>query len=347
MRRNVAARSSRDVEPDKQLPRYGLRKRTAQSYGKDLEDVSKHQTLAKRTRPTITLTRARSSSSRNSVEKQAKSRSGQGWTKKNQDKFWFAEAILKENDTQYFIEYKPVYEGAQREISWQPKHYANAALVRDWKERNMANVHENSNAERDNGPASTKNEDRAGRRGSLMAYGGQLQSPITDHQSLEQYGTESEKSQQYSADLIDKRTAGGFEERSQTIQLKATSPSIPETLDTLVPERNVAFAHMYESAASKNWGAAYARPDVEYGRNLPAAVEDNHRCDGPQPRHDMAQEIRFSETQPISPKVASSAVQHPVKSVSSQQDGNHSHVEIALAEDQKYRLTDHRRDQHA
>jgi hypothetical protein len=259
--------------------------------------------------------------------------SGQRWANKYRNKLWLAEAILKENDTQYLIEYAPVYEGAQREISWQPKHYANAALVRDWKERDMANVHENSNAERDNDPASTKNEDRAGRRGSLMAYGGQLQSPITDHQSLEQYGTESEKSQQYSADLIDKRTPGGFEERSQTTQLKATSPSIPEILDTLVPERNVAFAHMYESAASKNWGAAYARPDVEYGRNLPAAVEDNHRCDGPQPRHDMAQEVRSSETQPISPKVASSAVQHPVKSVSSQQ------LPITDAEKSVYALT--------
>jgi hypothetical protein len=315
MPRKVTPRTSHGVEPDGQPPKYGLRKRIAHEIGD-----ARHQTLAIRTKRTPTNICAQLPFSRGSGSKRMGVSSGKRWANKYRNKLWLAEAILKENDTQYLIEYAPVYEGAQREISWQPKHYANAALARDWKERNMANVHENSNAERDNDPASTKNEDRAGRRGSLMAYGGQLQSPITDHQSLEQYGTESEKGQQYSDDPIAKRIPGSFEERSQNTQLKATSPSIPEILDTLVPERNVPVAHMYKSAALKNRGAAYARRDVDYGRNLPAAMEDNHRCDGSQPRHDMAQEVRSSETQPISPKVASSAVQaHLVTSVSSQQ----------------------------
>jgi hypothetical protein len=109
MRRKVAARSSRDVEPDKQLPRYGLRKRTAQLDGKNLEDVSKHQTIAKRTRPTTILTRARSSSWRESVKKRTRVSSGQGWAQKNKNKSWLAEAILEENDTRYLIEYEPVY----------------------------------------------------------------------------------------------------------------------------------------------------------------------------------------------------------------------------------------------
>jgi hypothetical protein len=97
------------------------------------------------------------------------------------------------------------------EISWQSKHYAKAALAKDLEEREMASAHENSDAECDNETASTKKEDGARRRRNLMAYGGPPRNTIIDHRSLEQYGTESEDSQRYSAELVDKRTSGDFE----------------------------------------------------------------------------------------------------------------------------------------
>jgi hypothetical protein len=96
------------------------------------------------------------------------------------------------------------------EIPWQSKHYAKAALARDLEEREMTSVHENSDAERDDETALTKKEDGARRRRNLMAYGGPPRSTIIDHQSMEQYGKESEDSQRYSAELVDKRTSGDF-----------------------------------------------------------------------------------------------------------------------------------------
>jgi hypothetical protein len=77
----------------------------------------------------------------------------------------------------------------------------------------------------------------------------------------------------------------------------------------------------YDSSpmASNRPEGAFARPHSRISRNLPAVVEDNHRCDEPHTRDDMAPEVRSSEPRPNSPKVASSAVQHLVKSASSQQ----------------------------
>ena len=194
MPRRTTAGTSRGTEQDEHPSKYDLRKRTRHgmvSADKNLQDT-RHDTLVGRTKRTPTSTRTRSSSSGGFVSKRTGVSSGQRWANRNRNKLWLTEAILKENDTQYLIEYAPVYEGAQREISWQPKHYANAALARDWKERDMANVHENSKAERDDDPASTtKNEDRARRRGSLMTYGGRLQSPITDHQLRHRINEES------------------------------------------------------------------------------------------------------------------------------------------------------------
>lgn len=185
--------------------------------------------------------------------------SGQGSGKRNKNKLWLAEAIREENNTQYLIEYKPVSEGAQREISWQPKHHANAALARDWEQRKMASAHENSNTELDNDAALTKKEDGARRRRSLMAYGGQLRKSSADLRLLEQYDTESEDLQQDSADPVDKRTSGGIGKTPPNISLIATSPAIPGILDNLVPERNVPVARMYESVASNARIAASAR----------------------------------------------------------------------------------------
>lgn len=335
MPRKATSGTSCGTEQDEHPSKYDLRKRTGRgmvSADKKLQDA-RHDTLVGRTKRTTTNTRTRSSSSRGSVSKRTGVLSGQRWARRNKKRLWLAEAILKENDTQYLIEYAPVYEGAQREISWQPKYYANAALVRDWEERKMAIAHGDSNAGRGKDPSSTKNEDGAGQRNSLMADGGQPQTPVTDHQSLERYGTESEKSRQYSASFVDERTPGGFGEGSHNTQLKATNPIIPEILGTLVPGRNVPVAHMYESAALKNQGAAHARPYVKYGRNLAAAVEDNRRRDEPQPPHNVALEVRSSEPQPSSPEVASSAFQHPVKSASSQQ------LPMTGAENSVYALT--------
>jgi hypothetical protein len=314
MPREVTPCISRGAEPDEQLPKYGLRKRTAHgtvSNGKNLEDDN-HQTLAKRTKRTFTNTRAQSSSLRGSVGKRTRVSSGQGWAKSNKNREWLAEAILQENDTQYLIKYEPVSQGAQHEISWQPKGNANAALVAWWEEHKMASAHENSNGERDNDPTLTKKEDGTRQRRSLMAHGGQLQNPVTDHQSLERYVTESVDSQQCSADLVDKRTSGGLEETSH-------STIIPEILDILAPERDVPVAHMYETAASKNRGAACARPCVKDGRIVPAAVEDKNCCEESQLRDGMATQARFGRSQSKSPKVALSAGHHLEKSADSQQ----------------------------
>jgi hypothetical protein len=192
------------------------------------------------------------------------------------------------------------------------KKNANAALVAWWEERKMASAHGNSDGERDNDSTLTKKEDGTRQRHSLMAYGGQLQTPITDHQSLERYGTESVDSQQCSADLVDKRSSVGLKETSH-------GPIIPEILDILAPERDVPVAHMYETAASKNRGAACSRPCVKDGRILPAAVEDRNCCEESQLRDSMATQARFGRSQPKSPKVASSAGQHLEKSAGSQQ----------------------------
>ena len=39
-----------------------------------------------------------------------------GRAKRNKNKLWPAKAIYEENDTQYLIEYEPVYRGADPEI---------------------------------------------------------------------------------------------------------------------------------------------------------------------------------------------------------------------------------------
>ena len=51
---------------------------------------------------------------------------------------------------QYLIKYEPVEEGAQCEISWQPKCNANEALIAWWEERKIGSALEDNNAERDN-----------------------------------------------------------------------------------------------------------------------------------------------------------------------------------------------------
>jgi hypothetical protein len=82
MRRRITPHSSRVAELDEQLPRYGLRKRTAHQMASDgksledapkhLEDASKHQNLPKRPKRTPNFTRAQSSSLRGSAKRKTR-----------------------------------------------------------------------------------------------------------------------------------------------------------------------------------------------------------------------------------------------------------------------------------
>jgi hypothetical protein len=132
MRCKITLHSSRIAESDRQLLRYGLRKRTAYrmaSDDKSHEDASRHQSPPKRPKRTPTFTRAHSPFPRGSAKKRTIKGLGRRGTRKDEGKAWSAEAILEESDSQYLIKYEPIEEGAQCEILWQPKHYANAALV--------------------------------------------------------------------------------------------------------------------------------------------------------------------------------------------------------------------------
>jgi hypothetical protein len=153
MRRRTTSYSSRVAKSDGQLPRYGLRKRTAHhlaSDDKSHEDASRHQSPPKRPKRTPTFTRAHSPSSRGSAKKRTIKGLGRRGTRKDEGKAWSAEAILEESDPQYLIKYEPVEEGAQCEISWQPKCNANEALIAWWEERKIGSALEDGNAERDN-----------------------------------------------------------------------------------------------------------------------------------------------------------------------------------------------------
>ena len=128
---------------------------------KSHEDASRHQSPPKRPKRKPTLTRAHSPSSRCPAKKRTIKGLGHRRTRKDQDKAWSAEATLEESDAQYLIKYEPVEEGAHCEISWQPKHYANAALIEWWEERKMEITLENSNAERDNVPDLSSEDNKA------------------------------------------------------------------------------------------------------------------------------------------------------------------------------------------
>jgi hypothetical protein len=183
------------------------------------------------------------------------------------------------------------------EEAWEPKAHANDALVVEWEERKRTSVLGDSDDEREDVPDSQEKEQEVGQR--------------YNH-------------------VVNTRTSGCFKRSAKTTLREATSTTIPDISNIPIPKTNVAVAQMYDhhrlrgfhdssSMASNRPEGAFARPNSRVSRNLLAAVEDNHRCDEPQPRDDMAPEVRSSEPQPNSPKVASSAVQHLVKSASSQQ----------------------------
>jgi hypothetical protein len=153
MRSRITPDSSRVAEPDGQRPRYGLRKRAGHqtvSDDKSHEEAPRHRSPPKRLKRTPASSSAHSPSSRGPAKKRTKEGQGQRYTRKDEGKAWSAEAILKESDSRYLIKYEPVEEGTQCEISWQPKHYANAALVAWWEDRKIGSALEDGNAERDN-----------------------------------------------------------------------------------------------------------------------------------------------------------------------------------------------------
>jgi hypothetical protein len=68
------------------------------SDGKSLKDASRHQNLPERLKWTPTSMRAQSSSSRSSAKRKTIIGLGQRHIRKDEDKAWFAEAILEESD---------------------------------------------------------------------------------------------------------------------------------------------------------------------------------------------------------------------------------------------------------
>ena len=265
MPRRTALRSSRGAKPDNQPQKNRFRERSAQQAITNsviLHDAG-HETFAKRTKRTPTSTRAQSSISSGPVNKSAGRKPAPRWAKKNKNKFWLAEAILEENDTQYRIKYEPVYKGAQSEISWQPKRFANAALLEDWEKRKMAVAHGSCNAGND--PDSMSKDDEAGQRSGFVGHGHQdlaanlpSQEPYNAH--LESY-----------VDFVDKRTLAGFGDPPEDTLLTATSTIIPEDSSILTPESNAAAAEMYDD--HKNRGlhdsSAVVLYTLEDGSALP------------------------------------------------------------------------------
>lgn len=244
MTRKTALRKSRGAKPNDQPQRYGLRKRSAQqaiSNGDILHDAG-HDIFAKRIKRTSRSTRAQSLIPNRYVKKSAGEKSASRWAKKNKNKFWLAEAILEENDTQYRIKYEPVHEGAQPEISWQPKRFANAALLREWEERRMAVAHGSCKA--DNNPDSRSKVDGAGQRSDFVRHG--HQEIAANLPSQEPYNAHLESREQHAIDLVDKRTLAGFGNSPEKTLLTATNTTIPEDSSIHTPEPNAVAAETYD-----------------------------------------------------------------------------------------------------
>lgn len=324
--------SSRVAESDEQLPRYRFRKRTAHqmaSDGKSLEDALRHQILPKRPKRTPTSTRAQSSSSRGPARKRTKRGLGRRHKRKDENKAWSAEAILEESDSRYLIKYEPVEEGAQCEISWQPKHYANAALVAWWEQRRMENALENGNAERDNVPDLPSEDNEASQHYTPVESYGCPQKTVTGLLSLEQYHKKSEDFKEHTVNLVDKSTFQGNEEPAENTLPKASTTIVPEISNFPMPRMNVAVPRKYDHHKPRelhdsspvvlnNAGRVSASPRRNVSATLPESVENSHRCDESQPRNDMVSEGGFSKFQPKAPKAASLIGRHLEMSVSSQ-----------------------------
>jgi hypothetical protein len=324
MRSRITPDSSRVAEPDGQRPRYGLRKIAGHqtvSDDKSHEDAPRHRSPPKRLKRTPASSSAHSPSSRGPAKKRRKEGQGQRYTRKDEGKAWSAGAILEESDSRYLIKCEPVEEGAQCEISWQPKHYANAALIAWWEERKMEMALENGNAERDNVPDLPSEDDEASEHYNPVENHGRPEKSVTGYLSQERHEGKSEDTKQHTVKLVDKRTFQGNEEPAENILLEAPTTTISQFSNVLMPPIYVAVARMYEHqeprephdsspVALNNPGKLSARPRFKVSATLPAAVEDSHRCDKSQPRNDMVPEGGFRKSESRSPKAASSTGQH-------------------------------------
>jgi hypothetical protein len=338
MRSRTTPDRSRVAEPDGQRPRYELRKRAG------------HQTVSddkspKRLKRTPASSSAHSPSSRGPAKKRRKEEQGQRHTRKDWGKAWSAEAILEESDSQYLIKYEPVEESAQCEISWQPKHYANAALIAWWEERKMEIALGNGNAERDNVPDLPSEDGEASEHYNPVENHGRPEKSVTSLLSQEQHDGKSEDTKQHTVKLVDESTFRGDEESIENILLEAPTMAVSQFSNVPMPPINVAVARMYgyqeprephdsSPVALNNPAKLSASPRFKVSATLPAAVEDSHRCDKSQLRNDMVSEGRSRKSEPRSPKGASSTGQHLETSASSQQwrmtnEKNSVHAPIA------------------
>jgi len=238
------------------------------------------------------------------------------------------EAILEESDSQYLIKYEPVEEGAQCEISWQPKHYANAALIAWWEEHKMKMALGNGNAERDNIPDLPSEDDEASEHYNPVENHGRPQKSVTGLLSQEQHEGKSRDSKQHTVKLVDESTFQGNEEPVENTLLEAPTTVISHFSYVLMPEINVALAQMYGRHKSRgphdssllalnNPGRVSASPHDKVSAVLSAAVKGSHRCDKSQAHNDMTPEEGSSKSEPRSPKTASSTGQHIRTSASS------------------------------
>jgi hypothetical protein len=107
---------------------------------------------------------------------------------------------------QYLIKYAPVEEGAQCEISWQPKHYANAALIAWCEDRKMEMALGNGNSERDNVPDLPSEDDEASEHYNPVENHGRPEKSVTGLLSQEQHDGKSEDTKQHTVKLVDEST---------------------------------------------------------------------------------------------------------------------------------------------
>jgi hypothetical protein len=186
-------------------------------------------------------------------KKRTKKGQGQRRTQKDENKAWSAEAILEESDSQYLVKYEPVEEGAQFEISWHPKHYANAALIAWWEERKTEITRENSNAERDNVAELSSEDNDASQRYTRVENHGRPQKSVTGLLPQEQHDGKSEDIKQHTVSLVDKSASQSNEEPDENTLLKASTANVPEASNVPVPEINVTVANVRPSQA---WGTS-------------------------------------------------------------------------------------------
>jgi hypothetical protein len=312
---------------------------------KSHEDAPRHQSPTKRLKQTSTFSSAHSPSSRGPAKKRTIKGLGRRRTRKDGDRAWSAEAILEESDSQYLIKYEPVEEGAQCEISWQPKHYANVALIAWWEERKMDVALENGNAERDNVPDLLSEDNESSEHYNPVENHGHPEKSVRGLLSQEQHDGKSEDTKHHTVKLLDESTFQSNEEPIENILLEAPTTVISQFSNVLMPPINVAGARMYDHqeprephdsspVALNNPGKLSASPRFKVSATLAAAVEDSHRCDKSQPRNDMVPEVGSRTSEPRSPKGASSTGQHLETSASSQQlrmtnEENSEHAPIA------------------